>query len=148
MGVERSEGQEGAQRMGEGRQAGWKRAGLEPHSAGPDPSALLEGLGPQPSPQASYHHAATGSSRKQLNPMYFYTQHTPGQRPGQIVRSLCAYRGRMRYTWGKGLNTNKVAPSAHATEAACANYRQKSLAHFVKGTKLAGKHHEKQQLPS
>lgn len=70
----------------------------------------------------------SGSSRKWLNPMYFYTQHTPVW-PGQII-TLYMYgrdRGGVRYMWGKGLNTKKVVQSqAPELETACANYRQKS----------------------
>lgn len=66
-----------------------------------------------------------GSGRKWLNPMYFYTQQPPG-RPGRIICSSCVWGG-MRYVWGKGLNTKRVARShTPEPEAACANYRQKS----------------------
>ena len=122
-------GRKGHRGWARGRQAGWKQAGLEPHSPGPDPPRPAAGPRSTAESPSVLSPCSNGSSRKWLNPMYFYTQHTPGRRPGQVVRSLCVCcgGGRMRYTWGKGLNTDKAAPSAHATEAARANYRQKSL---------------------
>lgn len=97
-----------------------------PALAGPVPPQLLEDLSVRSWVPSVLSPCKNGSGRKWLNPMYFYTQQPPG-RPGRIIRSSCVWGG-MRYVWGKGLNTKRVARShTPEPEAACANYRQKSL---------------------
>ena len=77
MGGGAERGAEGAQRMGEG-ETGWMetgRPGAPLSRAGP-PLSLLEDLGPQLSPQASYHHAATEAAGNSSTPCIF-THSTP-----------------------------------------------------------------------
>lgn len=67
---------EGAQRMGEGETGldGNGQAWSPAHSAqARTPSSPLEGLGPQPSPQASYHHAATEAAGNSSNPIFLHS---------------------------------------------------------------------------
>lgn len=137
-GWRRSEGAGRAQRMGEG-ETGWMETGRPGapfcRAGPPQPAGGPRSTAESPSVLSP---CSNGSGRKQLNPMYFYTQHTPGQRPNSDRSlSMCMlWWGQDEIYVGKGLNTNKVAPSAHATEAARANYRQKSLGSISQGTKL------------
>ena len=125
----------------EGNRPAWS-----PSLQGRTPLGLLEDLCPRLSPQVSYHHAATEAAGNGSTPCIF-THSTPQDGGlGQIIRCLCVCcgGGRMRYMWGKGLNTKKVVPLAHVTEAAHANTGRSHWAPFLARYKVTGKHHEKQ----
>lgn len=95
--------------MGNGGQM--KAGGPSPAVPQPAPPQLLEELSVRSWVPSVLSPCKNGSSRKWLNPMYFYTQHTP-VRPGRIIRSRCVGGG-MRYVWGKGFNTKKEPDHTH-----------------------------------
>lgn len=107
-----------------------------PLSQGQTRLSLLKDRCPQPSPSV-LSPCNNGSSRKWLNPLYFYTQHTLGRSDSRSF-CVCGGGGRVRYTWGKGLNTKKVAPahSSRTGSSPCQLQAEVTGLHFCRGAKL------------
>ena len=122
-------GRKGHRGWARGRQAGGKQAGLEPQSPGPDPPRPAGGpLSTVESPSV-LSPCSNGSSRKWLNPMYFYTQHTPGRRAGSDHSlSLCMlWWGQDEVYVGEGVKHKERGPSSSRDGSSPRQYRQKSL---------------------
>lgn len=108
-----------------------------PALPGPAPPRLLEDLSVRSWVPSVLSPCKNGSGRKWLNPMYFYTQQPPG-RSGRIIRSSCVWGG-MRYVWGKGLNTKRVARSHTHTgtgSSLCQLQAEVTALGFCRGAKL------------
>lgn len=72
------------------------------------------------------------SSRKWLNPTYFYTQHIP-VRPGLIICSLCGCGGG---SGGRELKYKESGPGSRTGNGPCQLQAEVTGLHFCQGTKL------------
>ena len=119
-----------------------------PLSQGQTRLSLLEDHCPQPSPSV-LSPCNNGSSRKWLNPMYFYTQHTPGRVRYSLFLCMRGW-GQGEVHMGEGVKHKESGPSSQLT------HRKQPVpiagrshwAPFLPRCKITGKHLKTTALPN